>query len=151
MTEASKVTGGCNCGAVRFEGTLSGRGVGVCHCKMCRRFASGPFMASRMKDGVTLLAEGGLTWWRGSEWGERGFCAACGATLFWRMQNAEPGDWAVSAGALDGDPEQQIFEHIFCDRAPGYYGFTDDAPRITEAEIFAKFAPKPADGLGDGA
>ncbi|MBX2854484.1 MAG: GFA family protein, partial [Rhodobacteraceae bacterium] len=151
MTNAGRVSGGCNCGAVRFEGELSDRGVGVCHCKMCRRFASGPFMASRMVGGVTLTEESGLKWWPGSSWGERGFCGICGATLFWRMKNANPGDWAVSAGSLDHDPTQTLFEHIFSDRAPGFYAFADDAPRLTEAETFAKFAPKAEDGqAGDG-
>lgn len=142
MTDkAALVTGGCNCGAVRFEGALSDRGVGICHCKMCRRFASGPFVGCRFAGGIRLIEDRGLKWWVSSDWGRRGFCAECGATLFWTDAARAPlrddgrADWSVSAGALDGDPDQIVFHHIFEDHRPGYLTFADDAPRCSEAEI----------------
>lgn len=131
------VHGGCNCGAVRFEGVLSGRGIGVCHCRTCRRQASGPWLALRLTSGVRLSREDGLTWWRSSDTARRGFCGRCGATLFFAPDGAGESDWAVSAGALDADPRTEIFEHIFVDAAPDYYGFTDTAPRRTAQDLGA--------------
>ncbi|MCI4662236.1 MAG: GFA family protein [Neomegalonema sp.] len=140
-TKSDIVTGGCNCGAVRFEGVLSERGIGVCHCKMCRRAASGPFMAARMTGGITVTEPRGLKWWQSSDWGRRGFCGECGSTLFWGSPDPTSTDWAISAGALDIDPDREIFEHIFADCAAPYYRFADTAPRLSEAETIAKFAP----------
>lgn len=132
-----RLCGGCLCGAVRFEGT-GARDIGACHCRMCRRVASGPFLATRFASGVTVTEGRGLKWWQSSDHGERGFCGDCGATLFWRARGCAEGAWAVSAGALDTDPDLTIFEHIYSDRKPGYYEFADSAPRITEAQIIGK-------------
>ena len=133
--------GSCLCGAVRFEGTPSPRGIGVCHCKMCRVQSSGPFFAARMEGGVTLTETRGLKWYDASDVGERGFCTECGSTLFWRSKSAAPGDWAVSAGTLPDDAIGAIFEHIWTDDQPGYYAFADDTPRRTEADCLAGATP----------
>ena len=139
--------GGCLCGAVRFEGVLSDRGVQLCHCKMCRALSSGPFHTVKFVGGVTLTERRGLKWFESSDWGRRGFCGECGATLFWSMKGADDGRWPVSAGALDEDVEQPLSKHIFVDHAPGYYAFADDAPRLTQAEVLAGAARKSG---GDG-
>lgn len=132
-----KTQGACLCGAVTFEGTPSGQGIGVCHCKMCRVQNSGPFFAARFSDGVTLTNERGLRWYDASDIGERGFCTECGSTLFWRPKGAPPTDWAVSAGSLPDADAGAIFEHIWVDDQPAYYAFADDAPRRTEADCLA--------------
>ena len=137
--------GSCLCGAVRFEGAVSDRGTGVCHCKMCRTQSSGPFFAVRMTGGVSLTEARGLKWYDASDQGERGFCTECGSTLFWRAKNAGEGEWAVSAGVLPDDAVPPIFEHIWADAKPPYYEFSGDAPRRTEAECLAG-APPPVPG-----
>ena len=134
--------GSCLCGAVQFNGTPSDRGVGVCHCKMCRVQSSGPFFALRMEGGVTLTNERGLKWYDASDVGERGFCTECGSTMFWRSKDCAPGDWAVSAGTLPDSAVTHIFEHIWADAKPAYYDFADDTLRRTEVECLAG-APAP--------
>ena len=141
------VSGSCLCGAVMYEGTPSERGIGVCHCKMCRVQSSGPFFAARFVEGVTLTEQRGLKWSDASDIGERGFCTECGSTLFWRSKSAAPGDWAISAGTLPDEAVGDIFEHIWVDDQPGYYDFTDDTPRRTAADCLAGAAPaKPHGG-----
>lgn len=126
--------GQCLCGAVKFHGTLvADRGIGVCHCGQCRRWASGPFMAVRMQDGVTFDVADGLAWYTSSEHGERGFCNRCGSSLFWRRQGGG-NDVAINVSALPDDHGQQIFEHIWVDDKPGFYDFADSAPRKTAAQ-----------------
>jgi hypothetical protein len=95
MTAA--ITGGCQCGAVRFRAERLGRAA-ICHCRMCQKqFGSfyGPF--------VTGI---GVTWTRGapkhfqsSNAGRRGFCSDCGTPL--TFESAESLELAI--GALD-DP-----------------------------------------------
>ena len=132
-----QTNGQCLCGAVRFHGALAaGRGVGVCHCGQCRRWASGPFMAVRMEGGVTFDADEALVWYRSSDHGERGFCSRCGSSLFWRSPGAG-NDVAISVSTLPDSHGQQIFEHIWVDDKPGFYDFADDAPRKTAAQAMA--------------
>ncbi len=94
------MSGGCQCGAVRFrvEGTLGD--ASVCHCRMCQK-AFGNFYAP-------LVSVGGatLTWTRGapkhfasSNFGRRGFCADCGTPLTYEA----PDGIALAIGAFD-DP-----------------------------------------------
>ncbi len=144
MNAHQEVIGSCLCGGVKFRGTPSDRGTGVCHCKMCRIQSSGPFFAVRMESGVTLTEDSNLKWYDASDIGERGFCRECGSTMFWRSKDAAPGEWAVSAGTLPDDSVAPIFEHIWNDDKPPYYEFADTTPRKTAAECLAGApAPKP--------
>ena len=137
MTKSTeqRITGQCLCGAVTFQGTLvRDRGIGACHCGQCRRWGGGgPYMAVRFEGGVEVTSGESLTWFASSTDGERGFCNRCGSSLFWRSPG-EPRDWAVCVGALPDDHGQEIFEHIWVDDQPGWYGFTDTTPRRTAAQ-----------------
>lgn len=92
------VTGGCQCGAVRFRAAGLGR-ASLCHCRMCQK-AFGSFFGP-------LVTAKGLEWTRGeparfasSNVVQRGFCSACGTPLTYEYQ----GGAELAIGALD-DPE----------------------------------------------
>jgi hypothetical protein len=96
------LTGGCQCGAVRyrFEGTPGHSG--ICHCRMCQK-ASGNFGL-----GLVSLPVAGFTWTRGkpSEFRSsppvaRGFCKACGTPLY--MHDDDDTNYEITLGSLD-DP-----------------------------------------------
>ena len=87
---------------------------------------------------VRMSEEGGLRWWRSSEWGERGFCGFCGSSLFWRRPEGPSPEWAVSVGALETEDDLVIGRHIYFDDKADYYDFADDAPRTTGAESTAE-------------
>jgi hypothetical protein len=82
MSDTPVLTGGCQCGAVRFrvEGEV-GR-ASICHCRMCQKAFAGPFGA------LVTVSVADLVWTRGeratfqsSDAVKRGFCAACGSPL----------------------------------------------------------------------
>ena len=131
------MTGGCLCGAVRFEGRGAPAGVSVCHCGQCRRWSAGPLMVTRFEDGVSLAEGSPLAWYASSDHGERGFCARCGSTLFWRVPGAGR-NWEVSVNALGDGHGLAIAEHIWVDFQPGWYAFADNAPRRGSAECLAE-------------
>ena len=130
MTEL--LTGQCLCGSVKFSG-LPDNGIGVCHCGQCRRWGAGPFMEVDMSTGVRFETDEGLSWYRSSEIGERGFCRRCGSSLFWRRVGAGAA-MSVSAHALQTDHGLELTQHIWVDDKPDWYDFADDAPRKTAAE-----------------
>lgn len=96
------LSGGCQCGAVRFRTEALGRAC-VCHCRMCQKATGGPF-------GVFVDALG-LEWTRGapayfqsSNRARRGFCAACGTPLSFEMDGAPPN---LAVGVFD-DPRAVV-------------------------------------------
>ena|SRR5260221_2248395 len=89
------LTGGCQCGAVRFRVERLGRG-SICHCRMCQKqFGAfyGPLITSF---GVTWT-RGELKWFRSSNKAERGFCAECGTPLAYLAE----GEIELAIGAFD--------------------------------------------------
>ncbi len=136
--DGKTATGRCLCGGVRFA-MAETPAISVCHCETCRRWSGAPMMAVHPEGGVDLQADGTLVWYRSSDWAERGFCSACGTSLFYRLAET-PSYISVSAGALD-DPGtiKAIGNHIFVDEKPAFYDFADAAPRLTGAEAMAEF------------
>ena len=106
MSEPS-TTGGCLCGAVRFELSEPATDAGYCHCTRCQRRTGGGFSAQARIDGRTfrlLRGEELVGAWRHPDGGfEKVFCRECGAHLFGRDPD-DPTRMSVRLGAFDGDP-----------------------------------------------
>lgn len=101
------LSGGCLCGAVRFELTALPYSAGYCHCTRCQRRTGTASSAQARVDGGALSVFRGeerLRGWRHPDGGfEKLFCECCGAHLFSR----NPDDhlqMSVRMGAFDGDP-----------------------------------------------
>jgi hypothetical protein len=100
------LTGGCGCGAVRFEVGRPFVSAGYCHCTRCqRRTGSAASATARAEPGTVVVTRGGgeLRGWAPEGGREKVFCARCGSALFSR----EPGssdNTGVRLGAIDGDP-----------------------------------------------
>jgi hypothetical protein len=73
------LTGGCQCGAVRFSARRLGR-ASICHCRMCQKAFGGFFGPLVTAFGVTWT-RGEPAWFQSSNKVKRGFCAACGTPL----------------------------------------------------------------------
>lgn len=133
-------SGKCLCGAVRFTAENVKTEHSACHCGMCRRWSGGaPFFAVRCEK-VTFEGEENLGRYDSSNWAQRGFCKTCGTSLFYYFKQANR--YAMSAGVFDDNTQFKLVREIFVDRKPDGYTFTGDHERWTEAETFAKLAPK---------
>ncbi|HME24881.1 MAG TPA: GFA family protein [Acetobacteraceae bacterium] len=95
------LTGGCQCGAVRYALYAEPDRAGICHCRMCQKSVGGPFMAwasVRMEHFAwTRGAPGGFL---SSSAAERGFCPRCGTPLCFAYIK-RPGLISVTIGSLD--------------------------------------------------
>ena len=121
-------TGGCLCGAVRYEVTGQPKKVPYCHCKMCQRW-SGSVLTSWAdfnRDGFRCTF-GEITYYRSSDFTERGFCTKCGSSL---VQRPLDGDWfAVTTGSLDDSGEFLPDEHCGIESQVPWLNIDDDLPR----------------------
>lgn len=128
-TEArGPATGGCLCGAVRYEVHAPLRPVIDCHCGQCRR-THGHVAAytAAPREKLVMTADRGLKWYRSSPEARRGFCAECGSSLFW---DADARDYtAIAAGTLDPPTGLHTAGHIFVADKGDYYEIADDLPR----------------------
>ena len=100
MTKA--LTGGCQCGAVRYRLDEAPRDGNICHCRMCQKAGGAPFMAfAAVSHDKFTVTRGTITAFVSSEIAERGFCVGCGTPLTYRGEGA--GHISVTIGSLD-DP-----------------------------------------------
>jgi hypothetical protein len=94
------MTGGCQCGAVRYALYAEPTDASICHCRMCQKafgnyFA--PLTGVRLEDLAWTRGEPGI--FRSSELVERGFCRDCGTPLSFRY--LEKDRISISVGSLD--------------------------------------------------
>ena len=123
-------TGGCLCGAVKYEGQEH-KGGGHCHCNDCRR-GSGTGHCSHMivpEDGFSVSGEVRF-YDKAADSGNmisRGFCPTCGSAVYSR-NSGMPGFVFVRASSLD-DPE--LFQpqmSVYADRAVSWDRVDSDLP-----------------------
>jgi hypothetical protein len=121
-------TGGCLCGAVRYEVHGPLRDVLFCHCQECRRW-HGHFAAdtAAAKEDLVLREQRGLRWIDSPDSdarARRGFCHECGSSLFW-----DPPDRptiSIAAGTLDDAGGLEPAAHWFTSQVGAYYALPDD-------------------------
>lgn len=126
-------TGGCLCGAVRYEIAARPEPVSFCHCGQCRRQHSqvGAYTGVR-RSALRLVKDDGLAWFPSSDKARRGFCRVCGAGLFWDpLDGGERTD--VTAGSLDEPTGLKAERHIFVDHKADWYDIGDDGLRRENA------------------
>ncbi len=79
MSRPEDLTGGCQCGAVRFRARLLGRG-SICHCRMCQK-AFGGFFGPLITAHDANWTRGEPKWFQSSNAARRAFCGECGTPL----------------------------------------------------------------------
>ena len=99
---AVTVTGGCQCGAVRYRVSAMLDNSHLCHCRMCQKAVGNIFAALVAAPNDALeWTQGEPSAFRSSEHVDRGFCAACGTPLYYRDLTGERTNLTI--GSLD-DP-----------------------------------------------
>lgn len=99
------LTGGCQCGRIRYTATLANDDAYLCHCRMCQR-ATGGFAAAFVGVPVDALRwEAEPDWYASSPIARRPFCSQCGTPLGFRFNDAVNVDLTV--GSFD-DPSQFV-------------------------------------------
>ena len=123
-SDSFEATGTCLCGGVTFAGRIPDDAVTACHCGQCRRWSGHVWASFHLEE--PQVSGDSLRWYASSDQAERGFCATCGSSLFWRPKGRRT--LSVSPGALDNPTQLRLRGHIFTADKGDYYALTDDLP-----------------------
>jgi hypothetical protein len=131
---AIKFTGGCLCGAVRYECSAAPIAMGNCHCRDCQR-ATGTAYASGLlvpQSAVTITGE--VKYYEvigdsGNIVG-RGFCPNCGSRLF--SKPPIPEFMGIMAGSLDDPSWFRPTMDIYTASAQPWDYMNPDLPKIAK-------------------
>lgn len=125
---AQFATGGCQCGAVRYELRAESRG-SICHCRMCQRATGGAFAA------LTCVPKDAFEWTRGtpaffasSTVVQRGFCSDCGTPLSFTYEGSASTN--VTVGSLDDPERANILMHFGVESRLSWLKLCDGFPEI---------------------
>jgi hypothetical protein len=129
------LTGGCACGAVRFEVTAPFETAGYCHCKRCQRRSGALWTLNAVVPAEGFAIVGGadrVRTWAPPDGLPKAFCGECGGHLY-----ADGGTIVgVRLGAVDGDPEIRPQWHQWVESAPAWEPIPDDGvPRFPQQRV----------------
>jgi hypothetical protein len=131
------LTGGCHCGAVRYEIEGDALTHALCHCIDCRRHAGAPMVAWTMYPASAVkVTKGQPKTYASSEYGRRQFCDNCGTGLFYVNAQILPGIVDVQSATNDDPNAVPARVHIqIADRI----GWME---RAHELPMFERFPPQ---------
>ncbi len=118
-------TGGCMCGAVRYELLRDDPWIVYCHCDACRKHTGAPVtvLVTVTPDDVRWTA-GQRARYESSPERFRGYCRDCGASLTWEASSN--GSWmAIHISSFDQPELLPPTEHVFLKDALPWHNHDD--------------------------
>ena len=131
------LTGGCACGAVRYQLKSEPFDTGYCHCRTCQLNSGAPAMVFSSVPADDLVFTKGadrVKTFKSSSFGFRRFCGDCG-TPFTMEVDHQPETVDFSVATLDDPNAVAPGFHIFWASRIGWFDPADTLPR------HAKFRP----------
>ncbi|MDX6615850.1 MAG: hypothetical protein QOD60_941 [Solirubrobacterales bacterium] len=122
------LTGGCNCGAVRYEVTEPLVIASYCHCKRCQRrsgAAASPNAHPAPGSFRIVKGEDRLKSWKPEGGGEKLFCGDCGSSVY-AHNPGHPDSIGIRMGTLDQDPGVRPSVRQFVASAAAWEEIPDD-------------------------
>ena len=118
--ESEPLSGGCQCGAIRYELSQGPLELCVCHCTECRKQSASAFGISFIVSQTALrLTQGEPRFWsRPTDMGNTLDCAFCGecGTRLWHQRRGATDTLSIKGGSLDQPPDLRHATHIWTSR-----------------------------------
>ena len=131
------ITGGCHCGAIRYEAEGDAITHALCHCTDCRRSAGAPMVGWTMfrLDSVKVT-KGTPKGYRSSQHGRRHFCPDCGTGLFYTNGEVLPGIIDIQSATYDDPDAIPVRMHVQVAERIGWM------ERAHELPMFERYPPR---------
>lgn len=123
-------SGGCHCGAIRYEMPDQVAHHALCHCTDCRRASGAPAVAWAMAKAEAVTITGEPLTYASSEHGRRLFCGACGTSLFYTNEVIFPGLIDVQSATLDDPDSIPLQAQIQTAERIGWMAHVGDLPEF---------------------
>lgn len=132
------VTGGCQCGAVRYAFYAPLENAHVCHCRMCQRATGGVFaaLAGAHPDHFEWT-RGNPTFFASSNLAKRGFCEKCGTPLSFKYDTASSRMY-TTIGSLDHPEQLTLVKQYGIESQLPWVKFCQDVPAERTGESAAE-------------
>lgn len=134
-------SGGCLCGAVRFDARDVPGTYGICHCPMCRRWTGSALVeVSVQSDHITWSGTEHIATRASSDWAERAWCRECGTALYFRHTKRDKwfGSTDLPLGLFDDTSGFELAYEVFVDEMLDGLAFAHTGhKRLTRAEVLA--------------
>ncbi|HTV89282.1 MAG TPA: GFA family protein [Stellaceae bacterium] len=129
-----RLTGGCQCGAVRYELTAPPERVHLCHCRMCQKAVGGPFaVGAPVRRSAFAWTRGTPASFASSSLAQRDFCPRCGTPLTFRYDDADT--ISVTVGSLDRPQDVPPVRHYGVEGRLGWLDRLASLPVETTDEM----------------
>ena len=137
VEETTAITGGCLCGAIRYELSEPPSGCGTCHCRNCQKQSGSAFVVSASFPLSALrFVRGKPKRYQSSSIMERLFCPDCGSPIYFRYivqlgnskQNNPDRIW-LHLGPLDEPEVMPIEFHYGVESQFSWVHFDDGVSR----------------------
>lgn len=130
---AAVLTGGCQCGAIRYALYASPQKVGICHCRMCQKALGAPFGVFAVTDAKDFAwTRGQPASWASSNRGIRDFCPNCGTPLAFRA--TDKASMEMMGGTLDDPSAAPPTYEVGRESKAAWLAHLADLPGRTTAE-----------------
>lgn len=125
------ITGGCMCGAVRYETTGESLRVINCHCESCRKHTGAPATTLAVYQVQQVKFSGDeRKIYKSSPSVGRAFCAECGTPLTWETDFGDLGPVCALPISTFDDPNALIpTAHSFYSERITWFDIADNLPR----------------------
>ena len=137
MTSATTpvLTGGCQCGAIRFALSAAPVKVSICHCRMCQKAAGAPFAAlADIENADFAWTRGTPAVFRSSSIAERDFCRDCGTPLSFRRIDGPRIE--IMTGAFDRPDRLVPTQQFGTESRLGWVGTITNLPSKTTLQNY---------------
>ncbi|NJM69286.1 MAG: GFA family protein [Scytonema sp. RU_4_4] len=134
---ATKFTGGCLCGSVRYECSAEPIAMGNCHCRDCQRATGSAYASGLLVPQSAVTITGDVKYYDvigdSGNFVGRGFCPNCGSRLF--SKPPIPGLMGIMAGSLDDPSWFQPTMDLYAVSAQPWVHMNPDLPKFDKMPV----------------
>lgn len=123
------MTGGCQCGRVRYAVEVADDDAYLCHCRMCQKATGGVAAAFKSIERAKLRWEGEPDWYDSSPIARRPFCSKCGTPLGFAFKEGSD-KLDITVGSLDDPSALTPVHHFGAESLHKGWLNTEDLPQM---------------------